>query len=483
MEEKDFLAVTRRSIQSIVALISRTFILNIISLASFLVISTQLPASQLGVYTAVIAIQRLISFFTDFGLGAALVQKKEEITEADIKTSFTIQASITLAIGILVFLLRVPLQSFFKLEDSAFSLLIALVITIFLSSFKTIPSILLERKINFQKLIIPQISESLIFNSILVILILQGFELTSFTYAFLASSLIGIPIYYFVQPWKIALGIDREALRHLRFGIQFQAKNVLATLKDDLLTVILVRFLTFTEIGYIGFAQRLAFFVFRYVVDSVTKVTFSTYSRIHESEEHLKKAIEKSLFFVSSAMFPVLFGIIIVAPFIVQYFPGWQNKWEPAVISLIFFCLNAAVSALSSILVNVLDASGRVTKTLRLMVMWTILTWILTPLGIFLYGYNGVAIASFVVTLTIGITIYLVRQITPFSFFGSIAKPVLATACMSIVVFIMSRTIVSSFISLLFVILLGGGVYLFVFYLVAKKEITGDLKKLFKKNS
>ncbi len=481
MDELDFLAVTRRSIQSIVALISRTFILNIISFASFLVISTQLPARELGVYTAVIAIQRLISFFTDFGLGAALVQKKEEISNADIKTSFTLQSSITLAIVIGVLLLRTPIQEFFRLDQSAFFLLFALVVTIFLSSFKTIPSILLERKINFQKLIIPQIMESLIFNCILVVLILQGFGLTSFTYAFLVSSIVGIPIYYLVSPWKIALGIDREALSHLKFGIQFQAKNVLATLKDDLLTVILVKFLTFTEIGYIGFAQRLAFFVFRYVVDSVTKVTFSTYSRIHESGEHLRRAIEKSLFFVSSAMFPVLFGIIIIAPFIVRYFPGWQNKWEPAVISLVFFCLNAVVSALSSILVNVLDASGRVHKTLQLMVGWTILTWILTPIAIYLYGYNGVAIASFVVTLTIGITIYLVKQITPFSFFRSISKPLIATAIMSLVVFSLSQFVITSFITLIFVILLGGGVYLFSFYLLAKNEITGDIKKLFVK--
>lgn len=239
--------------------------------------------------------------------------------------------------------------------------------------------------------------------------------------------------------------------------------------------------MSFTEIGYIGFAQRLAFFVFRYVVDSVTKVTFSTYARIHESTDHLRSAVEKSLFFVSSAMFPVLFGIIVTAPYIIRYFPGWQNKWEPAVLSLIFFCLNASVSALSSILVNVLDASGRVKKTLQLMILWTVLTWVLTPLSIYLFGFNGVAIASFMVTLTIGLTIYLVRQITPFSFFGSIAKPAAATAVMSVVVFVLSKLLVTSFITLIFVILLGGGVYLFSFFLLARNEVTKDIKHVFHK--
>ena len=115
------------------------------------------------------------------------------------------------------------------------------------------------------------------------------------------------------------------------------------------------------------------------------------------------------------------------------------------------------------------------------MILWTVLTWVLTPLSIYFFGFNGVAIASFMVTLTIGLTIYLVRQITPFNFFGSIAKPAAATAVMSVVVFILSKLLVTSFITLIFVILLGGGVYLFSFFLLARKEITKDVKHVFHK--
>lgn len=74
------------------------------------------------------------------------------------------------------------------------------------------------------------------------------------------------------------------------------------------------------------------------------------------------------------------------------------------------FSLNALVSSMSGILVNVLDATGRVKTTLKLMILWTILTWIFTWIGIFIFGYNGVAIASFIITLTIFITIRLVKE-------------------------------------------------------------------------
>jgi PST family polysaccharide transporter len=475
MEKLNLDLIIKRSIPGVFTLISRTFFLNIISFVAFLVITSVLGASQIGIYTAVIAIQRVISFFTDFGLGAALVQKKDELKQEDITTSFTIQAIITFLIFILVLIFLGKLAAFFKLNMEAQKLLMVLVFTIFLSSFKTIPSILLERSIKFGKLVIPQIAESLVFNGILVALTLGGYGISSFSWAFLISSLIGIPFYYFVSPWKIRIGINRQSLIHLRYGIQFQAKNILGTIKDDLLTVILIRFLSFAQIGYIGFAQRLAFYTYRYVVDSITKVTFSAYSRAQHDLVFLKKAIEKSLFFVSASMFPILFGLIIVSPYLIKFYPNWSNKWEPAVFSIVFFCLNAAVSSLSGILVNVLDATGKVKVTLRLMVLWTVLIWILTPLFIYFYGYNGVSVASFLVTTTIFYTVFLVKKIVEFKFISSIVKPLISTLLMTIVVYILSNFFAKDLLSLVFVILTGGIAYSVCLLVLSGKELKADL--------
>src|SRR3990167_2953838 len=379
MDTLDVRSFSKKTVHGIFALASRSLILQIINFIAFLIISIVLSARELGIYTAVIAIQRVISFFTDFGLGAALIQKKENLRKEDIATVFTIQSVVTLSIFLIFLLLLGYIKSFFRLNDEGGALLLVLVFTIFLSSFKMIPSILLERNINFGKLVIPQIGESLVFNILLITLVINNFGINSFTLAFLISSLVGIPLYYLVSPWKPSLGVYRASIKELRFGIQFQAKNILATIKDDFLTIILTRILSFTQIGYIGFAQRIAFFVYRYIVDSVTKVTFSSYSRIQDNKEFLQTAIEKSLFFTTIILFPLLFGLIITSSYLMQFIPGWANKWEPALISLVFFSLNAVISSMSSVLVNVLDATGRVKTTLKLMVLWTIMTWTITP--------------------------------------------------------------------------------------------------------
>lgn len=477
MDKLDVTTVGRRSIQGIFALISRTFFINVISYAVSLVIFTTLTPLDFGIYIAAIAGQRLISFFTDFGFGAALVQKRDELKENDLKTAFTIQVVLTLLLFIGVVIFRESISSFFRLGEQALQLFLVLVFCIFLSSFKTIPSILLERSIRFQKLIIPQIAESLIFNLLLVLLVLQEYGISSYTWAFLISGILGIPFYYFVAPWKIGFGIDRQSLKNLRYGVAFQAKNILATIKDDVLTIFLAKTLSFVELGYIGFGQRNAFFAYRFIVDNVTKVTFSTYARIQDDTRMLKATIEKSLFLVSTAIFPLLFGLITVAPYVIAYFPRWQQKWEPAILSLTFFSLNALISSLSGILVNVLDATGRVKITLRLMVVWTALTWILTPVGIYFFGYNGVAIASFLVTLTIGVTIYLVKQIVDFRFLGSIYKPLFCSGIMAVFVYLLAKFYARDLLSLSIIIVLGGLFYVGCLYFFAH-EIRKDIKIL-----
>lgn len=481
MNDLDIAMIGKRSIQGVFALISRTFFSNIVSYGASLVIFTVLSPGEFGIFIAATAGQRIINFFTDFGLGAALVQKKEQVTQDDLTTAFTIQSVLTLSIFILVIIFQQFIASFFKFGEVATRLFLVLVFSIFLSSFKTIPSILLERKIHFQKLVVPQVIEVLIFNFLLVILLLQGRGLDSYVWAFLVSGISSIPFYYLVSPWKISIGINRESLSHLKYGIQFQAKNVLATIKDDALTIFLAKILSFTELGYIGFGQRNAFFAYRTIVDNVVKVTFSTYSRIQDNIQVLKRAIEKSLFLVSATMFPVLFGIIITAPYVILYFPKWHNKWEPAIISLTFFSLNALVSSLSGILVNVLDATGRVKTTLKLMVIWTLLTWILTPLLIYFYGYNGVAAASFLVTLTIVITVYIAKKVVEFEFLKSIIKPLTCSLIMGIIVYILEKAYARDLFSLGLIIALGGLIYSASIYLLAWEDLREDIKTVFVK--
>src|SRR5690606_17246831 len=108
----------------------------------------------------------LLVYFSDVGLGAALIQKHKNITKEDLATTFTIQQVLAFTLSLIAFTFAPQIANFFNYGPESVNLFRALVFAFFTSSLKTIPSILIERDLEFNKLILPQILENLVFYSI-----------------------------------------------------------------------------------------------------------------------------------------------------------------------------------------------------------------------------------------------------------------------------------------------------------------------------
>lgn len=465
----DLEEIKKRTIRSIVALTGRTVFLQATNLVAFFLLGIFLSPSAVGIFIAVSALIRIFTMFTDLGLGAALIQKKEDLDKKDLETAFTLGEILVVTVVMLGFLLIPLVSRFANLDGQGIFLYKVLLITLFISSLKVLPSILLERKLAFETQTIPQIIEALVFNFLVVLLAYKNFGVASYAWAILVSALIGLPIYYLVSPWKISLGLSKEKIKHLlSFGVAYQGKSVLAVVKDDLLTFFLTGIVGTTGIGYWGWAQRWAYPPFRLIVDSVIKVTFPAYSRIQHDREILRTGIEKSLFAVSFVLFPVLTIMAFLIGPAMQIIPKYA-KWEPALISFYFLCAGAAISALSNILINALDATGGVKTTLGLMGMWIVLTWFSTLALVAKFGFTGISIASFLVSLTIVLTIYLTKRVIKFSFVGSVYKPVIGCLGTGAGLYFLK-------LPLILIPPVGVIIYLLILAVLARKELVAYIK-------
>ncbi len=105
------------------------------------------------------------------------------------------------------------------------------------------------------------------------------------------------------------------------------------------------------NVGYLQWAERWSLFPLRMVVDNVSKVTFPAYSRLQEERDHLVKAIEKSIFFTALFIFPILIGLLTLAPVALAIIPKYQ-KWQPALLALGLFSVNAIWSSVSTTITN-----------------------------------------------------------------------------------------------------------------------------------
>lgn len=421
--------IKKKSFAGILALTSRTFILQLVAFSATFLLTIFLSPQVFGIFYVVSAIISFLNYFSDIGLAAALIQKKETLTRDDLATTFTIQQILVGSLTAVSLMFSSNIAAFYHLDDSGTWLLRSLIASFFISSLKTIPSVLLERSLEFQKLILPQILETVGFYAVAVALAWQGRGVESFTWAVVTRAVLGLVAMYIVSPWKVSLGITKSvAARLLKFGVPFQMNSFLALLKDDLMTVFLGKMLPFAQIGYIGWAKKWADVPLRLIMDSIIRVTFPAFARLQGSKEHLTKAIEKTLFGVSLAVFPVTVGLIFFIEPLISLIPKY-GKWLPALPSFYLFALATLVSALSTPLTNALNAVGRIKVTLGLMVLWTTATWILTVLFISVFGFHGYAAAILAVSLTIGVVVKLVKGIAQFSFTKSIRVPLIA-ACL-----------------------------------------------------
>lgn len=476
-EELDLQVIKKRAVSAFFSLTLRRIALQAITFISINLILARIYPPEtgiLGIYNLGAAIIAFMSYFSDIGLAASLIQKKEKITQEDLKTTFTIQEILIGSLTVIAFFAAPAIASFYKLDEAGVWLIRALAISFFVTSFKVIPSVVLERHLNFKPLVAVEIFETLIFNIFLITLAFYGYGLWAFSTAAVIRAFVGTGTLFGIAPWRIEFGISKEAIHGLlTFGIPYQANTLLALVKDRLVPLFVAKVVGASGLSLVTWAQALAFLPLE-AMTIIIRITFPTYARLQENKDELKKAIEKSLFATTLFLYPALFGLLALAPQVVSEVVS--EKWRPALPSLYLFSLSTFWASISTTFTNALSAIGQIKTTLKLMVFWTILTWVLTPIFVFWIGFHGVAMASAVISFTSVLSILALKRYVPVSVVTSIRYPLLASIAMGILVYFAAKFFVYDIFSLFAVVCFGGVVYFVLIFLFDREGTVRGLK-------
>ena len=472
--------VKERSVRGVVVLTGRTFLLQIIGIVAQLFLFAYLGKYEFGVFAIVSAIINFLVYFSDIGLAAALIQKKEKPTDSDLKTTFFVQQFLVLTIIGVVIALTPFFTQKYALNHDGQILLYALAGSLFLSSLKSIPSVLLERKLEFIKLVFPQILEQVVYNVILVFLAMKGFGLSSFTFAVLARGVIGVIAIYILQPWVPGFAFSRKTLSGLfKFGVPYQINNLLATFKVDGITLILGSILGPAGVGVLSFAQKIARLPLTFFMDTVTRVTFPAFSRMQDEKADLERSVTRSIFFICLLVFPSLVGISILAPILVRVIPKY-NQWIPALVPIVFISINFVFAAATTQLTNLLNAIGKIKITFYLMIMWTVLTWAFVPVLAIKFGVVGASIGYSLVGASSIAAIIVSKKYVNFSITDSMIKPAIGAIVMGAVLLIMRNFLSVSIVSMEIMIAVGFVVYISSMLSMVGLSLIEDVKRSFK---
>ena len=476
-EEIGLDTVKTRAVRGVVVLTGRTFFISILSLVATGFLTVFLDPSEFGVFWIVSAIVNFLAYFSDVGLAAALIQKKETPTEEDLKTTFTVQQILVFLLVVILIALTPIFSKIYSFSFQGKLLMYSLGVSLIFSSLKTIPSVIIERRLEFGKLVLPQVLENLVYNVIAVILAWKGFGIASFTIAVLVRGLVGLVSIYILQPWKPGFAFSRKSFKSLlTYGVPYQANSLLATLKDDGMTAVLGGILGSTGVGYLGWAQKWGQAPLRFFMDQVLKVTFPAFARMQDKKEHLERSLTRSVFFVCLLVFPSLAGLLILAPVLVQIIPRY-GKWTPALLPLGLIAVNTVFAAVSTPLTNLLNAIGKIKTTFKLMIMWTALTWLFIPYLAYKYGVAGAALGYSLVGISSVVAIYIARLQVHFSLNYAVFKPAVAALGMSLALVVLRSLLDVSFNSVWVIIVMGIVIYSLLIFLLVGPGIVSDVKR------
>jgi lipopolysaccharide exporter len=231
------------------------------------------------------------------------------------------------------------------------------------------------------------------------------------------------------------------------------------------------------NLGYVTFAKKYAEFSIRLITDNVNRVAFPVFSRLQKNLPLLKKSVEKILFFETLLTFPIIIGAIFIFDNLLKILPGYYQKWQLALFSFYFFSLSALFVSSTTGLINLFNAVGKVKFSLYFMILWTGLTWILVPVLIKFFGYNGIALAFFLMNLINIFIFFVAKKLVNFSLANSIRKPLIGTLIIAIYLFLIKKTVGNLYFNLLLSFSGAIGIYTLII-LKNNRHLIDELKTL-----
>jgi len=339
------------------------------------------------------------------GLGASLIRSSGEPEPREVCSLFTVQLAFSAAIVAILWPAIDALAAHGRWNGEQAMVARCVAAGLLFSAFQSLPTALLERRLDFPALARIEVVQAVVFQIVAVSLARSRLGVRAIGLAVLARAGVGAVLAIRAAGWRPGLALDPSvARRHLRFGIPFQGTRFVHLIRDAFAPVAIGSLLGVAAVGRVAWAQMIAVWpVWGILALDRLYLPALARARAHESD------------FRDSAARLLASSHVIVAPFAVltlvwlepatRIFYG--ETWLSALPLVYPLWLATLVAPTSTVSLAVLEAAGDAYTPLRYAVLWAAATWILgIPLVAWL-GVMGFAVANVAIQASI---VWLVRD-------------------------------------------------------------------------
>jgi len=435
----------------------------LLRVGSLMVLSRLLGPKDFGLVSMVTAVTGVLTWFRDFGLSSAAIQRLT-VTEEQSSTLFWINLAFGALLG-LVALAMAPAIAAFYHEPQLFGVTAVLAVGFLFNAAGVQHSVLLQREMRFTALAVISVL-SLILGSIIAISgAIGGYGYWALVAMSVTSTLAATIGFWLTTGWVPGMPHRRAGIRAMiHFGGTLTLNGLVSYVAFNADKVMIGRFWGIDAIGIYGRAQQLVNIPTDNLNSAVGEVAFAALSRLQADPDRLKNYFLKGFSFVLGLTLPMSIICALFADDLVFVFLG--PKWIDAAAIVRLLAPTITIYAIITPLGWLMFSLGLAVRSLKIALVLAPL--MITGYAIGLpYGPKGVAFAySAVMTLWVVPVILWCVHGTAISFRDillGVSRP-LASAMLAGALVFAARLICGPFVPPLPRLVLGSSAVLVTFF-------------------
>jgi PST family polysaccharide transporter len=327
--------------------------------------------------------------FSELGLGAAVVQRRE-LRPEHLDSVFWANIVAGAALTMLFASLAGPIAAFYELP-SLRPLTLVISLNFVIGSFRVVQYSLLQRAMAFRKLALVETTAMLLSGGLAVGLALAGFGIWSLVAQLLLLSFSTAVLLWAVGDWRPSFSFRFRALRELfAFSINLLGFCLFDYGVTRASYLLIGKFIGAPALGIYSRADQLMLMPVTQVAGVIARVMFPALSAIQDQRERVKQIYLRAIRTISLLTFPLMLGLLVSArPFVLVVM---GEQWAEVVPLLQVFCLAGMTMSVGSTVGWIYTSQGRT----EIMMRWGLFAGVVRIIAITIglrWGITGVAVA------------------------------------------------------------------------------------------
>jgi teichuronic acid exporter len=417
----------------------------------------------------------LIQVFTDLGMGAALVQRKQEkLTDLHYHTAFWTGVVWSLVIYLVIALGVAPFAAWFYEEELLLTIIPVLSIGVLASPVNLVHNAQLVKALNFKKLAIINNASSIFSGLLALCLAFLGFGVWSLVFNAVASFVIAMPLYFKATGWWPKWSWDKQCFKDIfGFGVYTTGTQLFNKLTGQIDYLLVGKLLGAASLGIYSFAFILTETFRGQMMTIVNRVMYPIYSRLQDDKEKLVHYYLRAMRFNALIVYPIMVFLLVFADFIIPWVFG--NKWENSIPIIQILSVSVLIYMFINSNSSLVRGYGRPDIELKMQLIKTLFFFVpLISLGTVYFGTIGAAVGfTLAKFLAVLLSLFVTRKLLGLDIMTMIkplAEPIIISGTSGVLAFVLVKFDVNSWLSIL--------LYLLMVTLLTLRAVKEDIRRI-----